>query len=153
MSIQINGIAHIQLTVRDFGKCLPFYKKLLSFFEMTPMHEGDGFYYCVGGKTGIAICRAAKEFEETSFHQRRSGLHHFCIKLRAREDIDSLYRFVKELGAKVIREPKENSDWTPGYYSILFEDPDGIRIEANFVPGKGNLDPNVPLPKKWDISY
>ena len=29
--------------------------------------------------------------------------------------------------------------WAPGYYSILFEDPDGIRLEANFVPGKGNL--------------
>ena len=26
---------------------------------------------------------------------------------------------------------------SPGYYSVLFEDPDGIRIEANFVPGKG----------------
>jgi len=23
---------------------------------------------------------------------------------------------------------------------VLFEDPDGIRIEANFVPGAGNLD-------------
>jgi hypothetical protein len=22
---------------------------------------------------------------------------------------------------------------------VLFEDPDGIRIEANFVPGKGHL--------------
>jgi hypothetical protein len=27
----------------------------------------------------------------------------------------------------------------PGYYSILFEDPDGIRIEVNYVPGKGHF--------------
>jgi hypothetical protein len=30
----------------------------------------------------------------------------------------------------------------PGHPAIiqwLFEDPDGIRLEANFVPGKGNL--------------
>jgi hypothetical protein len=27
-----------------------------------------------------------------------------------------------------------------GYYSSCFEDPDGIRIEANFVPGKGHLE-------------
>ena len=33
----------------------------------------------------------------------------------------------------------EEGPWAPGYYSTLFEDPDGIRIEANFVPGKGNL--------------
>ena len=35
--------------------------------------------------------------------------------------------------------PPEDGPWAPGYYSILFEDPDGIRLEANFVPGKGNL--------------
>jgi hypothetical protein len=33
-----------------------------------------------------------------------------------------------------------------GYYSILFEDPDGIRLEINFVPGKGNLAEGVTLP-------
>ncbi len=153
MSIQINGIAHIQLTVQNFERCLPFYKKLLEFFEMTPMFSGDSFYYCVGGKTGIAICRADEKFQTENFHQNRAGLHHFCIRLRNREDVASLYQFVKGLGAKIIREPQENSEWAPGYYSILFEDPDGIRIEANFVPGKGNLDPDVPLPKKWEISY
>jgi hypothetical protein len=27
----------------------------------------------------------------------------------------------------------------PGYYYVLFEDPDGIRLEVNFVPGAGVL--------------
>ena len=27
----------------------------------------------------------------------------------------------------------------PGYYYVLFEDPDGIRLEVNFVPGVGLL--------------
>lgn len=151
--MQINGIAHIQLSVRDFERCLPFYKKLLTFFEMTPMFEGDGLYYCVGGKTGIAICRAGKEFQGEPFHQRRAGLHHVCFRLRERADVDVLYEFVCNLGVKIIRKPREDNDWAPGYYSILFEDPDGIRLEANFIPGKGNLDASVPLPKKWSISY
>ena len=25
----------------------------------------------------------------------------------------------------------------PGYYYVLFEDPDGIRLEINYVPGAG----------------
>ncbi len=29
--------------------------------------------------------------------------------------------------------------WAPGYYSVLFEDPDGIRLEVKFVPGTGLL--------------
>lgn len=41
--------------------------------------------------------------------------------------------------------PEEGS-WVPGYYSILFEDPDGIRLELNHVPGKGNLTEGIALP-------
>ena len=43
-----------------------------------------------------------------------------------------------QLGAKIIRAPREDS-WAPGYYSVLFEDPDGIRLEINHVPGRGLL--------------
>ena len=44
-----------------------------------------------------------------------------------------------DFGAKIVRAP-EGGPWAPGYYSVLFEDPDGIRIEGVFIPGSGNLD-------------
>ena len=53
-----------------------------------------------------------------------------------REDIDELHRFIVGIGARIVH-PPEDAPWVPDYYSVLFEDPDGIRIEANFVPGKG----------------
>jgi hypothetical protein len=34
----------------------------------------------------------------------------------------------------------------PGYYAVLFEDPDGIRLEVNHVPGRGLLEPGVERP-------
>ena len=43
-----------------------------------------------------------------------------------------------ELGATSIRGPEER-DWAKGYYYVLFEDPDGIRFEVNFIPGAGLL--------------
>jgi len=77
--------------------------------------------------------------------QRRVGLHHLCLRMYDRQGIDDLHEVVKKLiaahGGEVIRAPTE-SEFAPGYYSILFEDPDGIRIEANHVPGKGLLDPH-----------
>ena len=33
----------------------------------------------------------------------------------------------------------------PGYYSVLFEDPDGTRLEINHVPGKGLLTPGTQI--------
>ena len=50
--------------------------------------------------------------------------------------MDEAHAFLKTLDATIIRAPQEDG-WAPGYYSILFEDPDGVRLELNFVPGKG----------------
>ena len=42
------------------------------------------------------------------------------------------------MNATIVRGPMEGT-WAPGYYYVLFEDPDGIRLEVNFVPGAGVL--------------
>ena len=143
--MEINGIAHIQLTVSNFEKCLPFYKKLFSFFELKTIFENQELFYAVGGRTGIAITRAGPEYSQERFVQKRIGLHHFCVRMRKREDINELHQFLLTIHAKIVHPPEEGP-WAPGYYSILFEDPDGIRIEANFIPGKGNLDSEIQLP-------
>jgi catechol 2,3-dioxygenase-like lactoylglutathione lyase family enzyme len=136
--IDINGIAHVQLTVSNFEAAREFYGKLLPFLGLTPVMEFDGFYYCVGGRTGVAISRADDEHRGERFVQRRVGLHHVCFRARERADVDRVHDLVRELGATVVH-PPEDGPWAPGYYSLLFEDPDGIRLEINHVPGKGLL--------------
>jgi len=135
----INGIAHIQLTVSDMQRSVPFYRTLLHSLEMVTIIDKPEYFYCVGGRTGIAIAPAAREHKREPFDQRRLGLHHLCFRARSRADVEAIHQTALALGAKVIRPPRDD-DWAPGYYSVLFEDPDGIRIEANFVPGKGHLE-------------
>ena len=72
--------------------------------------------------------------------QTRVGLHHVCFRARSREDVDEAHAFLKTLGATIVRAPQEDG-WAPGYYSVLFEDPIGTRIEVNHVPGQGLLAP------------
>ena len=85
-----------------------------------------------------ASARRPAAHEGAAFEQKRVGLHHLCFRARERSDIDELHGFLQTLGAKIIRAPREDQ-WAPGYYSILFEDPDGIRLELRHVPGKGLL--------------
>ncbi len=143
--MQLNGIAHVYLTVRDFQRCLPFYEQLLAFFEMQCLVKTNTLFYCVGSRTGIGIRAASPEHGDTTFDQNRAGLHHLCFRARSREDVDAIYAFLQEIGAFIVHQPREDG-WAPGYYSVLFEDPEGLRLEANYVPGKGNLDPAVKLP-------
>ncbi len=139
MSVAVNGIAHIQLTVNDPERCIPFWEKLCHFLEMTTLIKGDGVVYCIGSRTGVLVRGAPSDRDPVRYDQDRAGLHHFCFRARGREDVDAIYRFlVDELDAHIVHPPEE-AGFAPGYYSVLFEDPDGIRVEVNFVPGKGHL--------------
>jgi catechol 2,3-dioxygenase-like lactoylglutathione lyase family enzyme len=141
MAIDVNGIAHIQLTVNDPDRCLPFWEKLCHFLGMQTLIKGDDVIYCIGGRTGILVRGVPPDKRGVPFDQDRAGLHHLCFRARGREDIDAVYQFlVDELGARIVHPPEDGSQFAPGYYSVLFEDPDGIRVEVNHVPGKGHFD-------------
>jgi len=136
--MEINGIAHTVLTVGDFAAARDFYGRLLPFLGLTPVLDTDEFFYCVGGRTAVGVRPSERPGNNGRFDQNCTGLHHLCFRLRQREDVDELYRFLQDLGAHIVHPPREDG-WAPGYYSVLFEDPEGIRLEANFVPGKGLL--------------
>jgi catechol 2,3-dioxygenase-like lactoylglutathione lyase family enzyme len=138
--MEINGIAHVMLTTNDFPRARAFYARLLPFLGLTPLVDGEAMYYCIGGRTGLGIQSGDARFAGESFAQGRVGLHHLCFRARSRGDVDALHDLLVELGATIVH-PPEDAPWAPGYYSVLFEDPDGIRLELNFVPGKGHLSP------------
>lgn len=148
--MEINGIAHIIVTVSRFDECVAFYRRLLPFLGLDRIvHDEQDYFYCIGGRTGFGVSRAADTYRHESFDQRRPGLHHVCFRARAREDVDAAWKLASELGARIVRAPKQG-DWAPGYYSILFEDPDGVRLEINYIPGKGLLatDPTRSAPTR-----
>ena len=136
--MEINGVAHIFLTVGDIAAAIPFYEKLLPFLGLRPVIQTDTYLYYVGGRTAVGISPADEEHRGERFVQARSGLHHVCFRARERIDVDAVHEFVVGLGGKIVHPPEE-AVWAPGYYSVLFEDPDGIRLEVNHVPGKGLL--------------
>lgn len=139
---EINGIAHIQLTVSDIARSRAFYAPLLTAMGMVAVIDTATYYYGVGGRTAVAIAPAghgSTEGTSDGFDQRRVGLHHVCFRARSRDDVEALFAVAESIGATIVHGPQEDG-YAPGYYSILFEDPDGIRIEVNHVPGRGLLE-------------
>jgi catechol 2,3-dioxygenase-like lactoylglutathione lyase family enzyme len=134
--MEINGVAHIMLTVRRMDVSKPFYRELLSHFGLSQIIDTDDYLYFVGGRTAVGLRPASAERAAEPFDQGRCGLHHVCFRARERQDVDTVHELARRLGANIVHGPEE-SGWVPGYYSVLFEDPDGIRLEVNHVPGKG----------------
>jgi catechol 2,3-dioxygenase-like lactoylglutathione lyase family enzyme len=137
--MEINGVAHTFITAGDFEKSVAFYRQLLPFLGMKEVGESADVYYCVGGRTGFGIERPAPEHAGQRFVQSRVGLHHICFRVRERAEIDKAYAFLLQIGATIVHGPQDDA-YAPGYYSVLFEDPDGVRLELNHVPGRGVFD-------------
>lgn len=136
--MELNGIAHVILSVRQLARSRAFYAPLAQLFGMSLVVDTDVYVYWVGGRTALGL-RPAQSDEP--FSQARVGLHHLCFRARSREDVDAVHAALPA-GTTVVHAPEEGP-WVPGYYSLLFEDPDGIRLEVNYVPGKGVLDASV----------
>ena len=137
--IEVNGVAHVFLTVSRIEVAMPFYERLLNFMGLRTVMKAEGaMLYCVGGRTAVGVQAADARYRDERFVQPRVGLHHLCLRARTREDVDRVYDELQAMGATIVHPPGDGV-WAPGYYSVLFEDPDGIRLEVNFVPGKGLL--------------
>jgi catechol 2,3-dioxygenase-like lactoylglutathione lyase family enzyme len=136
--IRINGMAHVILTVSSFERALEFYGRLMPFLGLAQVFRGETFAYWVGGRTALGIERCGEAHGGEAFVQDRVGLHHLCFRARSRDDVDRTAAHLREIGAAIVRGPQDGA-WAPGYYYVLFEDPDGIRLEVNHVPGAGVL--------------
>lgn len=140
--IEINGVAHVILAVSEWERCRTFYQALLPFLGLRQVFDGADMIYYVGGRTAVGVGRCAPEHEAQRFVQGAVGLHHVCFRCRSREDVDKAHGFLLQQGAKIVHPPEEGA-WAPGYYSVLFEDPVGTRLELNHVPGQGVLAEGV----------
>ena len=149
--IEVNGMAHVILTVSDWEKSHAFYAELMPFLGLKKVYDGNNFLYHVG-RTAVGIQRCAEQYGRERFVQNRVGLHHLCLRARSREDVDKVAEKLRAMGAHIDRGPMER-EWAPGYYFIVFEDPDGIRLEVNFIPGKGLLAYETPLSPSSDPDW
>lgn len=135
----LNGVAHVILTAGDFARSTAFWRDMIGYLGLKLVLDSDYMLYGVGGRTAIGIRTPSPENAGKRFDQGAPGLHHACFRMRDRAAVDAVHAFLASRGdVNIVHAPQEEP-WAPGYYSVLFEDPDGIRIEFNHVPGVGLL--------------
>jgi catechol 2,3-dioxygenase-like lactoylglutathione lyase family enzyme len=137
--IEINGVAHVILRANRIQECIAFYDRVMPFLGLEAVEpRSDEFVYYIGGRTAVGIRGADPSEAAFSHRETGPGIDHLCFRARSREDVDTAHEFLVGIGAEIVRAPEEGP-WAPGYYSLSFRDPEGIRLELNHVPGKGLL--------------
>lgn len=143
--MRVSAIDRIQLTVSSIEASASFYGALMDLLGLTLIFRDPNMIYWAGRCTAVAIARCADSYGDERFVQERVGLHHVCFRVSARKDVKCVHDLLLRRGAKIIAPPGE-WPWAPGYYSVLFEDPDGIQLEVSHARGKGHLDETMTAP-------
>lgn len=133
MSKLNSNLSHIELNVGDYRKSIIFYDHILKplgwdRFICAKSHT----VYC-DGFIKLILSPAEETYLKEGFHRKRIGLNHLAFYAKSKLDVDNFYNnTLKANGIPSLYQ--EGADGTDDYYSVLFEDPDRMKIEVVFAP-------------------
>ena len=132
MPVEVIGIDHVYLTVRDLARSKRFYDGVmgvLGYAQVEAPIGGDPHVHYYNRQFGFSL-RPARS--AASHDPYAPGLHHFCFRVVDERAVDRACAELHALGVAVT-EPRLYPEYSADYYATFFEDPDGIRLEiTNF---------------------
>ncbi|WP_296448077.1 VOC family protein [Rhodoferax sp. UBA5149] len=127
---EITGIDHIYLTVSDLERSEVFYDQVLlnalGFRKSKFALGGDPHIQYFNRHFGFVLRPARHSASHDSY---APGLHHFCLRVDAIEDVFALAQTL--IAAGIAATPaKLYPEYAADYCATYFSDPDGIRLEV-----------------------
>jgi len=149
--MEITGIAHIQLTVNDLQRAMPFYEKVLGFMGMKAVVKAPIVSTMIGGRTGVAITRSSEENRKYGFDQRRIGLHHICFRARQGTTSTPYMRFSRTRSEG--SSPAEEGSWALATTRCFSKIPKECGWRPTSFPERGIFEHPEQLPLKTMPGY
>ena len=131
-----SGIDHLMINANDYEKAVRFYGWLMpkigypgseTFTEPSQM---TGYY---GERGSLWVSPSDEPHRHLTFDKGRVGLREIAFRAESREQIDELARGISSHGGRILDPPREYN-YRPGYYSVFFTDPDGLKLEVVHYP-------------------
>ena len=125
MTIEIDRIDHIVLTVFDIERTLAFYQRVLG---MEPVTFAGGRRALAFGRQKLNLHQAGREFEPKAL---KPGPGAIDLCLIASSPLDEVIEELKEAGVAIIEGPVAKTGALGAMMSVYFRDPDGNLIEVS----------------------
>lgn len=132
MPVEVIGIDHVYLTVRDLARSRAFYDgvmRVLGYRHVESSIGGDPHVHYYNRQFGLSLRPARSDAAHDPY---APGLHHLCFRVVDEAAVDRACAELRALGVGAT-DPRLYPEYQPDYYATFFEDPDGIRLEiTNF---------------------
>jgi catechol 2,3-dioxygenase-like lactoylglutathione lyase family enzyme len=127
--VNVTGFDHIYLAVGDFHRSEAFYDRVLGAFgfrkgDKAIAGEPHAHYIRPGMQISLRPARSARAHDPYA-----PGLHHLCLQVESRADVDEAHRLLTGLGVDATP-PRLYPEYNDEYYATFFADPDGMRLEV-----------------------
>ena len=121
-----NPFFHVDLRVRNFAEVTDFYRAFLPAIGFDKGWESDDWKgYTAEGKFPELPFFA---FTEDPDHRPNANRIAFWVSEQA--EVDRVAAIVRRAGAINVEGPSLNLEYSPDYYAVFFEDPNGNRFEV-----------------------
>jgi catechol 2,3-dioxygenase-like lactoylglutathione lyase family enzyme len=124
--VKVRLIDHIDLRVKDFDRATEFYRQLLPALGFT--HDRSDQEWATFYSAGEGEPSAFVGFTADPRHQPNGTRIAFWADTR--EEVDRIGAVVRQIGANNVEGPELCREYSPGYYAVFFEDPDGNKLEV-----------------------
>ncbi len=117
---------HIDLRVKNREKAQTFYARILPALGFTQDDSGEKWGAFQAPEPGNT---AAEFFGFTEDPAHRPNESRIAFWVETRQAVDRISEIVKQAGGQNLEGPQIWTEYTPGYYALFFEDPDGNKLE------------------------
>jgi catechol 2,3-dioxygenase-like lactoylglutathione lyase family enzyme len=129
----MGAIHHLMLCVKDIERSRQAYAWLMpqvGFGKRVDYGPSSGWF---AERMRIWLRPEDPKYARDTFSKDRVGLCEVCFDAPSRAAVDELARALGEHDFAILHAPKEYP-YSPGYYSVFFNDPDGIKLEFAHIP-------------------
>jgi catechol 2,3-dioxygenase-like lactoylglutathione lyase family enzyme len=131
--MDVLGLDHVDLRVTNLERSTRFYDRILGALGFSRVVH-PSYVAWSNGKMNIGLRHVMGAKEETVPLERRPGLHHLALRVRARQHVDQFYAFLQSQDVVILDAPAAYPQYRPDYYAVFFADPDGLKLELVHFP-------------------
>ena len=129
----LGAVMHLALRVSDRPRSEVFYDWILTALGYTCVSQTNRYTMWWSAQAGAITLSDADPLKPTT--DEAPGLYHFALAAESSEQVDRIHQRLQVIGAQILHPPKSVETSSMAYYSLLFTDPDGLRLELVYMPG------------------